>query len=378
MNEHVEPRGMIGDNFPPENIAEIMGEKYKRELDQALELREAALAAPQSILDDETETKVSELILKMRGLERVFEDAQKAERKPHNEKVKSINGFFMTKIEPISEWREKLKARSGEYLDRKAAAERRRLEEESERRREQAKRDFEAAQKAEAERLAAENARKIEEQKAIEARAAKERAEQERCDAEVRAAAAIESEKRLAVERKERAEKERRDAEASAAQKLIDDAAALEARNAREQAEREATAAKLARDNAREEQRVAEDAAAAAKRDEKTATREGKEALENAVRSEKMANKITAKVDGPDADLARTRSEHGAVSTLSRSWVCTVTDYNKLDKVALWNLIHRDAIDVAVRNWMRLQQPTQEARQMPGATFEIEVTAQHR
>ncbi len=378
MNIEVNPNVFIGANNPPVNIVETLSEKYKRELDQAAELRDAANNAPATISDDETEAKVSELILKMRGQERVFDEAQKSERKPYNDKVKEINGFFLTKIEPLTALRGKLTARSGEYLDRKAAIERRKLEEEAQKKREQAQRDIEAAQKAESERIAAEHARREEERKAVEAKAAKERAEQDRRDAEARAALAIENEKKLARERKDREAQAERDGEARAAQKVNDDAAAAKAKAERELAEQEAIEAKAKRDAAREEQRIAEDNAAQAKRDERVAIRDGKEAFENALRSEKHADNIETKVEGPDADLARTRSEHGAVSTLSRSWTYRVTDYDKLDKNALWSLIHRDAIDVAVRKWMLLQPATQEARQMPGAVFEIEVTAQHR
>jgi hypothetical protein len=377
MNDLSEARG-IGDNKPPVSLVDTLAEKYKKELDQAAELKDAAESAPIKIDDDETEAKVSELILNIRGLERVFDDAQKEERKPFADTVKVINGYFLTKIEPLTALRDKLKARSGEYLERKAAAAKRALEEEAEKKREQAKRDLEAAQKAEAERIAAENARKEAQRKADEAEAAKVKAEQDRKDAEARREAALEAEKKLARERKEREAQAAKDAEAQAAQKLIDDAAAAKAKADREQAEKEAAEAKAKRDAAREEQRKAEDAAAQAKRDERLATRDGKEALDNAVRSEKHADKMESKAEGPDADLARTRSEHGAVSTMSRNWVCRVTDYDKLDKNALWGLIHRDAIDVAVRKWMLLQPTTQEARQMPGTVMEIEVTAQHR
>ena len=135
MNEMLNPRGLIGDNFPPINILETLQEKYRKDLDQAAELRDAAINVPSVISDDETESKVSELILKMRGQERVFDEAQKAERKPYNDKVKEINGFFLTKIEVLEKERGVISVRSGEYLDRKAAAERRKLEEEAQKKR---------------------------------------------------------------------------------------------------------------------------------------------------------------------------------------------------------------------------------------------------
>lgn len=389
MNIDVNPRELIGGNNPPINIVETLAEKYKRDLDQAAELKDAASAAPSRIDDDETEAKVSELILKMRGLERVFDDAQKAERKPFNDQVKTINGFFLTKIEPLAELREKLKARSGDYLDRKAAAERCKLEEEVEKKREEARVALAAAQKAEAERLAAENARKEEERKAEVARLEKEKAEQAKRDAEARAEAAKAEEKRLLEARKAReaqdlidakAKLERDEAEEArrAEQKIIDDAAMAKAKAEREEAEKERAAAVEKRDEARVQQRQAEDNAAEAKREERTATRDSKQALDSAVRDEKRADRIEQKVDGPDAELARTRSEHGAVATLSRNWVCRITDATKLDYKTLQPFVPLDVWEVCLRKWMLLQPATQEARQMPGAVFEIEVTAQHR
>lgn len=378
MNIEVNPNVFIGANNPPVNIVETLSEKYKRELDQAAELRDAAKSVPERIEDDETEAKATELILKMRGLERLLEDSQKAERKPYNDQVKSINGFFLTKIEVLEKERGVISVRSGEYLDRKAAAERRKLEEEAQKKREEARIALESAQKAEADRLAAEKARQEEERKAAVAKAEKEQAERDKKAAEERAALAIETEKRLARERKEREAQDQRDAEARAAQKVIDDAAMAKAKAEREEAEKEAAEARAKRDAARAEQRQAEDNAAEAKRDERTATRDSKGALDEALRNEKRADRIEQKSEGPDADLARTRSEHGGVATVSRNWTCRITDPTKLDYKTLQPFVPLEVWEVCLRKWMLLQPATQEARQMPGAVMEIEVTAQHR
>ena len=378
MNIEVNPNIFIGANNPPVSILDALNEKYKKDLDQAAELRDAAKSVPERIEDDATEAKVTETILKMRGLKRAFEEAQKAERKPYNDQVKSINGFFVTKIESLEKERAIISARSGDYLDRKAALERRKLEEEVEKKREEARIALEAAQKAERERLAAENARKEQERLAAVAQAEKEQAERDKKAAEERAAIAIETEKRLARERKERESKDVADAEARAAQKVIDDAAMTAARAEREEAEKQRAEAIAQRDAARVQQRQAEDSADEAKREEKIATRDTKGALEDALRNEKRADRIEQKAEGPDADLARTRSEHGGVATVSRNWTCRIVDASKLDYKTLQPFVPLDIWEICLRKWMLLQPATQEARQMPGAVMEIEVTAQHR
>ena len=122
----------------------------------------------------------------------------------------------------------------------------------------------------------------------------------------------------------------------------------------------------------------AEDSADEAKREEKIATRDTKGALEDALRNEKRADRIEQKAEGPDADLARTRSEHGGVATVSRNWTCRIVDASKLDYKTLQPFVPLDIWEICLRKWMLLQPATQEARQMPGAVMEIEVTAQHR
>ena len=404
MNDMSEnPRIALGGNNPPASILEAMQEKYKRQLDQAAELRDAAAQVPHIICDDETEAKASELILKMRGLERALEDAQKAERKPFSDTVKQINGFFTTKIEVLEADRGKVVVKSEDYLTRKAAAEKSRLEAEAEKRRLESERLAREAAEAEKKRLEAQRQREDEERKAREAEAARAKAVEDRRIAEeaaekARLEAIAMAERRKIAEAEEvlrrqkvkeqqeldQKAKEERDAEA-AAQKVIHDKRMAEmraeedaAKERRRVADEEALAARAVAEEERKKQREAEEQAALAKRGEASAGRDSRDALNAAVREEKKADRIEDKVRGPDADMARTRSEHGAVSTLTRSWTYRITDKDKLDRNALWHLIDTDAIRVAVGKWMHLQPATQEARKMDGAVFEIETNASHR
>jgi hypothetical protein len=164
MNDMSEnPRIALGANNPPASILETMQEK---------------------IDDDETEAKASELILKMRGLERSLEDAQKAERKPFSDTVKQINGFFTTKIEVLEADRGKVAVKSEDYLLRKAAAEKSRLEAEAEKRRLESERLAREAAEAEKKRLEAQRQREDEERKAREAEVARAKAVEDRRIAE--------------------------------------------------------------------------------------------------------------------------------------------------------------------------------------------------
>jgi hypothetical protein len=179
---------------------------------------------------------------------------------------------------------------------------------------------------------------------------AKEQAERDQQDAEKRRAQAAlekdEHEKRMAAMRvEEEAAKERR-----------------------RQAEDEAAIARAKAEDERKRQRDAEEQAALAKRSETSAGRDSRDALNAAVREEKKADRIDDKVNGPEADLARSRSEHGAVGTLTRRWECRLVDRTVVDIVKLAPFINEDAISAAGYKWMMAQQ--QHHRSMRGFIME--------
>lgn len=369
----------IGDNNPPLSLIEDLQTRYKYMLDQFAELMDAAAQAPDRIADDATHAKVIELIKKMRVLERQADGTREIEREPFAQKVTEVNGFFKTRIDPLKKQREILNERHEAYTKAKAEAEKRRLEEEAERRREEAAKALAAAQEAERIKREAEEAQRRAEEDARRAEEAKHKAIAEQKAAEERAAAAKAEEQRLAAERiarhaAEAKQKEIDDAQRAEreAQRQRDMEAAAKAKAGRETEEAAARKAREQATEARRQQQAAEDAAREAKADVKAAGRDEKSAMNEALREESRAGKLQTRADGPDAELGRARSEHGAVGTLNRRWVCRVTDRDRLDRNALWPFINGEAIDAALWKWMQAQTP--DKRVMAGAAMEIETT----
>ena len=366
---------IMGHNNPPEDLKSDLEARYIGPLNQVAELLDAAATVPQE-LDEQTQPKAAELIKKMRFLETTLDGARKLEKEPFDAKVKLVNGVFNTRVEKLEAARKVINERSQAYLERKAAAERKRLQEEEEKRRE-------AQRLAEAEAKAAEDRRLAAEEQERRARAEAEAAERRKLQAiedakqaEARAAAAREQERLAKIEQAEREKvKAKEDAERAEERRLHEDRMA-KLKADREEQESAAAVSREAAAKALADRRVAEEQTRLARADVKTATRDGVLHLDNAVREENRAGKIAEKIAGPEADLARTRSEHGAVSTLSRIWTCKVVDRDLLPKIMLWPFIDADALEVAARKWMLTQEPKN--RTMAGTVMQQETVGQVR
>lgn len=379
-----DPRLALGGNNPPTSIADELSMAHKEDLDLKAELLASYASAPGRIDDDATQTKAAELIKKTRALELKLDRACDAAKSPFEEKVKAIRGFFKTTIDPLEKARVALNEKSKDYLQRKAEAEKRRMAEEEERRREAAAKALKLAQDAEnarnASAAAAQDAARLA-QEAADAKAAAT-SEQETASAQLTAARAAHAQIKadmlafaaeVAAKAKDgtpiaddlkAAKKQEFETALAAARAEVDTAdAALKA------AREKAIAAKREADRLEEERRENE-------RKARAAEREAQANLKEAVREEKAADKIAAKIDGPEADLARTRSLHGAVSTLARQWTCEVLDRALLDKEALWPFINGEAIQAALWKWM-MAQPDAD-RVMAGARIEQETVGQVR
>lgn len=371
-------------NRPPETIADELALAHKSDLDLKAELLESYATAPERIDDDITQTKAAELIKKTRALELKLDKACDTAKLPFEDKVKAIRGFFKTTIEPLEKARKALNEKSQAYLQRKADTEKRRLAEEEERRRAAAAEALRLAQAAETAKMASTAAAQDAARLAQEADQAKAAAtsEQETAAAELTAAkaahaqikadmlafaaeVAIRAKNGDPIEEDVKAAKKTEFEGLLAAERAKVDAADAALKAAREKA----IAAKREADRLEAER-------AAAERQAKAAAREAQANLQEAVREEKAADKIAAKIEGPEAELARTRSLHGAVSTLERRWTWAVIDRDQLDKDALWPFLHGDAIEVALGKWA-LSQP-QEKRVMRGARIEQETVGQVR
>lgn len=386
-------RIVLGGNNPPEDLVAELRDRHKVLFDQFLELTDAASQVPEKIDNDITHAKILELSRKMRTVMAQADSVRKIEVEPFKDKVDAVNGVFKSRIEPLKALREKIDKMHEDYSLAKAATEKRRLEEEAEKRRIESERLAQQAAEDERRRLEAQRLREEEERKAREAEAARAKAVEDRRIAEEAAEKArlegiAMAERRKVAEAEEvlrrqkvkeqqeldqKADEERK-AEAAvqkeAHDKRMSEMRAEEdaAKERRRVADEEANAARAVADAERRKQREAEEQAALAKRDEKSAGRDSRDALDAAVRQDKQAGRIEEKISGPEADLARSRSEHGAVGTLTRRWECRLIDRTKVDIVTLAPFINEDAISAAGYKWMMAQ--AQENRSMAGFAME--------
>lgn len=385
MNDMTPARG-IGDNRPPETIADELAVKYAADIAVLNDAIGAAERAPGKIddNDDETAGGVIELVKKMRTVELKIEKYKDLELEQPKKVVEQIRGFFTKTVERSEVLRKKLNAVHKDYADRKAAAEKKRLEEEEAKRREEAeaarRRQQAAADTKRDAQFAFDEMNRLA-RDATEARASAQTG-QELANAVLAEAKAALSKVKAEVASKaaEYANREL-DGTAVSAEEKASAKADLEARLAASRkavsdAEDELRAARQRALAAKEEERRRDEEARAAARQVTAAIRDEKGHADEATRHERVADKIAAKVDGPEADLARTRSIHGAVGTLTRRWTATVVDRAALDKEALWPFIQGDAISAALWKWMQTQPP--EHRKMTGALMQEETEGQVR
>lgn len=386
MNEML--RG-IGDNHPPIELtpAELKADllaRHATDLNLVEELLAEAEKVPEEINDDATQAPVLDLIKKIRGLEISLDKSWVDEEKPFKEKVDLIGATFRNPIKKLESVRLKIKAFTTAYTQRKDAAEKRRLEEEAERLRLKAAEDLRKAQAAETAKNEATRATDEFERLANAARIARAAANTDIEVAEAKVAtarAAIGKAKAdmlaVAADFAGRVKDGQEVSETEKATKRAEYDAALTAAKADlEAAETELKTAKDAASKALQEQRDAEEKAREAARAVRAATRDVNENLGEALRSEKRADRIETRAEEPG--LGQTRSEYGALSTLSTQWTCRVVDVGKLPLETLRHFIPKDVYETAARKWMLTQPATPEARKMPGTIMEIENVGQVR
>lgn len=375
MTVAADPRLAIGGNNPPITTADTLAERYRTFVDAAEETLAAAKNAPARIDSDEISGQVAELTKKMREIENNLDTAFTVEKAPHQLAVTQISGFFKTWIERLEVERKRIAAINKDYNERKAAEKKRQMEEEAARKRleaeKKAREAADAAQTASAANGALAEFQRLE-RDALEAKssAVSEQelasAEVARCEAKLakvkadNAALAAEFARRVvdgnpADEEEKAAKRSEAEGNLKAAKADLEAARGL-LTEAREKA-------RLAREAARK----AEDDAAAKAAEARTAERTQKHAQTESERNERQADRLEDKVKKDEPSLGSVRSIHGAMATTMRVWKHEVIDPNLLDKEALWNLIHADAIEVAVGKWSKLQSP--ERRSMPGARF---------
>lgn len=371
----IDPRHAIGANNPPVTLADDFADRFKQHLDRYAELMASAREAPETIGDDETHKKVVELAKEMRSLEIVLDNSRDIEKAPFAKKVDEVNGWFKSRIEPLSTLRKALQLRHKEYADRKAAEEKRRLEEEAERKRQIEREALRLAAEAQAATdaavQAAADARTAADDAKLQREAATTEVEIAQADyTEARAKSGAIYAKLLEIDAdiaRRRKEGETITAEQIAAAKGDLPEQHRAARQAVTDAEGRLRDARKAAVEAKQKQQDAERKAEEEKRAAAAANRQVEQHMDDAIRADKAASRIEQRASGPAADLARVRSEHGAVGTLQRQWQARITDRTQLDKAALWPFIHEDALSAALWKWM-MAQPA-EKRVMAGAAM---------
>lgn len=228
---------MIGHNQP--TLRDELAARHEDLLKRRDELLAAAERAPLAVEDEETAGKVQDFIKQIAACHKNAEAARVAEKEPHLDAGRMVDGYFKAVTEPLAKAKKAIEDRLTVYLRKKADAERRAREE--------------------AERLAREEAQ----------RKAREAAE---------AAAKLSAETDLA--------------------------GAIEAEEAAKQAE--ANAVKAASD-----------------------------------------------ADAKSAELSRTRGEYGSVGSLRTFWDFEIENRNVLDLETLRPFIPLDALEKAVRGFVK-------------------------
>ena len=322
------------------SLAEMLRDQHRAQLKRAEELLAAVPRVP-DVANDDDAGKVGDFVKQIAACVKTLEAARVGEKEPFLQAGREVDGVFNGLKEKLEKGKAECSKKLTVYLNEKARIEREAREAEERRRAEEARRAEEDRRKAEqARREAEERARRAEE----EARQARERAEREAAEREARhkreleeaeaRAKAEESKRRQSDENRIKAQQEAERLRREAAERAEREKAEAEAR-----AKLEAEEAERRAEAAREEARQAEAAAA----DER---RRADEAEAERIKAEKEA---LAK----PADMSRTRSDVGSVSTLRRTWEFTITDREALNLNQLRAYFPAEAIDKAIKAAIR-------------------------
>lgn len=339
-----DPRLAIGGNSPPDPI-EILREHLTDTYGDAIIKRSVALLDAANRLpeemNEEWEGKISEMIKACTAFIKNAEDSRLAANEPHRQAIAATDGFFKGPTDRVARFKKRI---ADEFLtpfkEEKAAREKRRREEEARLAREKA---AEAARVEAEERRLAQEARQREER----ARAEAERVKREAAEAKVRR----ERESREAAERAEKARLDAIRAEEEATSKRKR-AAAEKDRLAIEAAERERQAkaldeARAARERDRAEKAEAARIEAEAKAERRAQERVTAEARDAAAAADRAQNKAGRAEQANAAELSRSRTDLGAMSSLR-----TTYDFEVVDRAIVPRLyleVDRGAIGAAIK-----------------------------
>lgn len=316
----------IGGNAPPETLDDLAVLRQQLERDHAAaiarveDLEAAAGRVPEEIADETTAGRLGDLIKTYGDHIKALDTARSGAKAPFDRLAATVQGFFMAPIDRLKRGRDKLLQRQTAYLRRKEAEERAERERRAE----------EARQRAEAEKARlAEVARQEAEARRL-AEAARQAAERQVAEEQRKRRAAEEEAQRLRD-----AELQRQQAEVARQQAATEPAPQAEPAPEPVPAPVSPPVPVVDPEDAH---RQAVRARGALRRQEARARLADAEAEEAAGRSRVKA-----------ADLARTRSDYGSVSTIQEVWAFKDLNREKLDLKMLRNFIPIDALEQAVR-----------------------------
>ena len=133
----------IGDNKPPSPIDELrnrLEDDYGAVLARRDELLASVERMPDTVNDDAMAGKFGDQIKLISSCIKKADSHRKAEKEPHLEGGRAVDGWFKAITEPLEKAKGLAQAPLAAYERQKAAAERRRLEDEAKRQREEAER----------------------------------------------------------------------------------------------------------------------------------------------------------------------------------------------------------------------------------------------
>lgn len=301
----------IGGNNPPDE-ATALRERLQAEqaalLKRAQDLEATGAKLPDVIQDETTAGRVGDYMKAIQVAIKDLDSARAAAKAPFTRLADVAHNFFLAPIDRLKKLKDKAAARQKAYLDKKAAEER------AERQRQQE----EARQRAERERLAALEAQRQAEEKARVAREAEE-----------------------AARRQAEEERRRREAAEAEAQRLRDEAAKAAIAPAPAPAPPPVAPAEPLPDPV------------AAQREAALAKGAAIRARSRAALADADAHDAEKRAAVRTADLARTRSDYGSVSTLQDIWTFRDLNRAKLDLLKLRQHLPLEALEQAVRSFIK-------------------------
>lgn len=302
-------------------------------INRCQELINTAKQVPDRIEDDETAQKAADLIKLMKAAAKEADSTRKQENEPYAAAKQQVDAFFNIPKEAVTDAAKEVERRLSLWLQTKAARE------------EQQRRE-----RAEAERL--ESERKFND--AIEAdKIANAARESAAIAAATAAAARAGKEETIAAGRAARLKHEAAQQRARAAKAAGDHTAYSEAILEANVADAELQALEARVKELRDLERAADEKRKADEKAAKAAEKDVKLNMGEAQRSSTMADKLDRAADAKAADLSRTRGELGSVSSLRTDWVHDGFDRDRIDLEALRAHLPADAIDQAIRSFIR-------------------------